>query len=139
MNQTNLSQDYITLELHKVLESLAAEAANERTKQLARSLGPDHDLHRVRQELQKTEDAFSLSVRFGTPPFYSFEDVCSAVRRTTSGARLSLRELLEIARLLRQISALDDWYAHCDRMETSLSDLFARLQPDAYLADLLDR
>ncbi|MBE6847435.1 MAG: endonuclease MutS2 [Ruminococcus sp.] len=139
MNQTNLSQDYITLELHKVLESLAAEAANERTKQLARSLVPDHDLHRVRQELQKTEDAFSLSVRFGTPPFYSFEDVCSAVRRTTSGARISLRELLEIARLLRQISALDDWYAHCDRMETSLSDLFARLQPDAYLADLLER
>lgn len=139
MNQTTLSQDYITLELHKVLEMLANQAANERTKQLARSLTPDSDLHRVRNELQKTEDAFSLSIRFGTPPFYSFEDVCAAVRRTTSGARISLRELLEIARLLRQISALDDWYAHCDRMETSLSDLFVRLQPDAYLADLLER
>lgn len=139
MDHTTLSQDYITLELHKVLESLAGEAANERTKQLARSLVPDYDLERVRRELQKTEDAFSLSVRFGTPPFYSFDDVCTAVRRTTSGARISLRELLEIARLLRQISALDDWYAHCDHMETSLSDLFARLQPDAYLADLLER
>ncbi len=139
MNHTTLSQDYITLELHKVLESLANEAANERTKQLARSLVPDHDLQRVRNELQKTEDAFSLSVRFGTPPFYSFDDVCAAVRRTTSGARISLRELLEIARLLRQISALDDWYAHCDRLESSLSDLFSRLQPDAYLADLLER
>ncbi len=139
MNQSTLSQDYITLELHKVLESLANEAANERTKHLARSLVPDNDLQRVRRELQKTEDAFSLSVRFGTPPFYAFDDVCAAVRRTTSGARISLRELLEIARLLRQISALDDWYAHCDRMETSLSDLFSRLQPDAYLADLLER
>lgn len=138
MEHTTLSQDYITLELHKVLDSLANEAANERTKQLARSLIPDCDLQRVRNELQKTEDAFSLSVRFGTPPFSSFDHVCDAVRLTTSGARISLHELLEIARLLRQISALDDWYAHCDRIETSLSDLFSRLQPDAYLADLLE-
>ena len=31
---TKLSQDYITLELQKVLEMLAQEAANEKTKEL---------------------------------------------------------------------------------------------------------
>ncbi len=139
MNNTTLSPDYITLELHKILEALAKEAANERAKQLALSLRPDGDLLRVRHELQKTEDAFALSVRFGSPPFYSFDEVCAAIRRTASGARVSLHELLEIARLLRQISALTDWYAHCDQMDNTLSDLFARLQPDPYLADLLER
>ena len=138
-NQPKLNGHYLTLELHKVLEMLAREAANEKTKELARALIPDSDPDRVRHELQKTEDAFQLSVRFGTPPFDSFHDVCAAVRRTQSGARVSLKELLEIARLLRQISALADWYAHSEQMSTTLSDLFDRLQPDSYLADLLER
>ena len=136
---TKLSQDYITLELHKVLEMLAAEAANEKTKELARALVPDNDPARVRYALQQTEDAFQLSVQFGSPAFDSFSDVCAALRRAQSGARVSLRELLEIARLLRQISALTDWYDHCGQMETTLSDLFGRLQPNPYLADLLER
>lgn len=136
---TNLSADYQTIELHKILELLAGEAANERTKQMARSIIPDGDANRVRHLLQLTEDAFQLSVRFGAPAFDSFHDVCAAVRRTASGARVSLKELLEIARLLRQISALADWYGHCDGITTSLSDLFERLQPDSYLADLLER
>ena len=138
--ETNiLKRDYQTLELHKVLEKLAAEAANERTKELARSLVPETDPDRVRHLLQKTEDAFQLSVRFGTPSFDSFHDVCAAVRRTQSGARVSLKELLEIARLERQITALTDWYDHCGQIENTLSDLFGRLQPDSYLADLLER
>ena len=138
--ETNiLKHDYQTLELHKVLEMLAAEAANERTKELARSLIPETDPDRVRYLLQQTEDAFQLSVRFGTPSFDSFHEVCAAVRRTQSGARVSLKELLEIARLERQITALTDWYDHCGQIENTLSDLFARLQPDPYLADLLER
>lgn len=136
---TNLSQDYITLELHKVLEALANEAANEKTKFLARSLVPDTDPARVRYALQQTEDAFQLSVRFGSPPFDSFQDVCAAVRRTQSGARVSLKELLEIARLLRQITAVADWHDHCGQVQTTLTDLFERLQPNPYLADLLER
>ena len=137
--ENTLKRDYQTLELHKVLERLAAEAANERAKELARSLVPETDPDRVRHLLQKTEDAFQLSVRFGSPSFDSFHDVCAAVRRTQSGARVSLKELLEIARLERQITSLTDWYDHCGQIENTLSDLFARLQPDSYLADLLER
>ena len=134
-----LAPDYITLELHKVLEMLASEAANEKTKALARALTPETDPERVRYALQQTEDAFQLSLRFGSPAFDSFQDVCASVRHTQSGARVSLKELLEIARLLRQISSLADWYSHCEGMDTTLSDLFARLQPNPYLADLLER
>ena len=135
---TTLSQDYITLELHKVLNMLAAEAANEKTKELALALKPETDPDRVRYALQQTEDAFQLSVRFGSPSFDSFQDVCAAVKRTQSGARVSLRELLEIARLLRQLEGLTDWYDHCGGVETTLSDLFGRIQPDPYLRDLLE-
>lgn len=135
---TTLSQDYITLELHKVLNMLAAEAANEKTKELALALQPETDADRVRYALQQTEDAFQLSVRFGSPSFDSFQDVCAAVKRTQSGARVSLRELLEIARLLRQLESLTEWYDHCGGVETTLSDLFSRIQPDPYLRDLLE-
>ena len=136
---TKLSPDYITLELHKVLEALSREAANERTKEMALALTPETDPERVRYALQQTEDAFQLSVRFGAPSFDSFSDVCASIRHTQSGARVSLKELLEIARLLRQITSLADWYAHCDQVQTTLSDLFERLRPNPYLADLLER
>ena len=43
---TKLSQDYITLELHKILDMLANEAANEKTKELARALTPDRNGYR---------------------------------------------------------------------------------------------
>ena len=49
---TQLSQDYITLELQKILEKLASEAANEKTKSLARALVPETDPERVRYALQ---------------------------------------------------------------------------------------
>ena len=96
---TKLSQDYITLELHKVLDMLAQEAANEKAKELARALVPETDSERVRYALRQTEDAFALSVRYGSPSFDSFDRVCESLRHTQSGARVSLKELLEIARL----------------------------------------
>ncbi|MCQ2416425.1 MAG: endonuclease MutS2 [Oscillospiraceae bacterium] len=136
---TKLAQDYLTLELHKVLDMLAQEAANEKTKTLAQNLVPETDPAKVQYALQQTEDAFQLSVRFGSPSFDSFQDVCASIRRTQSGARVSLKELLEIARLLRQISSLSDWYAHCEQVQTTISDLFERLTPNPYLADLLER
>lgn len=136
---TTLSQDYITLELQKVLHMLAQEAANEKTKEMAEALVPETDPERVRYALRQTEDAFQLSVRFGTPAFDGFQDVCAAVKRTQSGARVSLRELLEIARLLRQLDTLTDWYDHCGGVETTLTDLFERIRPNPYLRDLLER
>ena len=128
-----------TLELDKILQMLAEHASNAETRRMALALRPDNDLERVRYECLKTSQALELSVQYGTPPFSDFKDVTSAAARAASGAVISLRDLMDIAVMLRQIKALADWYSHCENVETELSYLFSRLQPNDWLLEKLER
>lgn len=128
-----------TLELDKILDMLAELASNEATRKMALELRPDCDLERVRYECLKTSQALELSVQFGTPPFSNFKDITSTAARAESGAVISLRDLMDIAVMLRQIKGLADWYKHCENIETELSYLFSRLQPNDWLLEKLER
>lgn len=128
-----------TLELDKILDMLAELTSNEETRRMALEIRPDNDLERVRYECLKTSQAFSLSVQFGTPPFSNFKDISTVAARAASGAVISLRDLMDIAAMLRQIKALADWYSHCENVETELSYLFSRLQPNDWLLEKLER
>lgn len=128
-----------TLELDKILEMLAELTSNEETRKMALALCPDCDLERTRYECLKTFQAFNLSVQFGTPPFSNFKDITSTAARAKSGAVISLRDLMDIAAMLRQIKGLSDWYGHCENMETELSYLFSRLKPNDWLLEKLER
>ncbi len=134
-----MNKYYRTLELHKVLKMLSELAANDRTRQMALDLEPCTDFNDVQREIDKTAQALDLSVKFGTPPFYNVKDVSASLRRASSGARISLKELLEIKNILRQITALSDWYAHSENVQTDLDYLFSQLFPNKYLYEKLDR
>ena len=127
------------LELDKILEMLASKTSNEMSRAMALRLQPETSLFRVQEELDKTAEALSLATRFGTPPFYNFRDMCMALRRVKSGAQLSLKDLMDIAAVLRQIQSLSDWYDHCEGMETELDYLFTQLTPVPYLLEKLER
>ncbi len=128
-----------TLELDKILDMLAGLCSNAETKRMALSIRPDSDLERVRYETLKTSQALELSVQFGTPPFTDFRDISGQAARAKSGAVISLRDLMDIAAMLRQIKGLYDWYGHCENIETELSYLFSRLSPNDYLLEKLER
>lgn len=128
-----------TLELDKILDMLAELASNEETRRMALSIKPDCDLERVRYENKKTAQALDLSVQFGTPHFTNFKDITSTAARAKSGAVISLRDLMDIAEMLRQIKSLSDWYSHCENVETELSYLFSRLMPNDWLLEKLER
>lgn len=123
------------LELHKILEMLENQASNDRTKELIRNIKPSDDIYIVRKENKKVSDAFELSVKFGTPEFINYKDIVSSLKRAESGAKLSLKELIEIARVLYQIRTLTNWYAQCDGLQSELDYLFSTLTPNKYLED----
>lgn len=127
------------LELDKVLAQAAAYTSNETSRSLMLACKPSSDLAEVRLEVQKTDDALQLALQFGTPPFSGFRDVCSRVTRAASGARLSLRDLLDVADLLRQVQALHHWYGHCSEVPTTLDYLFSLVVPDDALLSMLER
>ncbi|MGN0621620.1 MAG: endonuclease MutS2 [Porcipelethomonas sp.] len=134
-----MNKYYKTLELHKVLSMLAEKTSNDRTRKMALELEPCTDYDTVCREMDKTSHAFDLAVKFGTPPFYNIKDVSASLRRAASGARISLKELLEIKQILSQITALSDWYGHCENVQTDLDYLFSNLHPNKYLYEKLDR
>lgn len=134
-----MNKYFTTLELDKVLNMLADYTSNSATRQMALDLRPEHDLAKVRLECLKTSQALELSVQFGTPPFSNFKDISAVAARAKSGAVISLRDLMDIAAMLRQIKALADWYAHCENIETDLNYMFSRLQPNDWLLEKLER
>ncbi len=127
------------LELDKVLAQAAAYTSNETSRSLMLACKPSSDLAEVRTEVQKTDDALQLALQFGTPPFSDFHNTCSSVTRAASGAVLSLRDMLDVADLLRQVQALYQWYGHCSEIPTTLDYLFSLIIPDDALLSTLER
>ncbi len=127
------------LELDKVLAQAAAFTSNETSRGMMLACKPSSDLAQVRAEVQKTDDALQLALQFGTPPFSGFKNICNCVTRAASGARLSLRDLLDVADLLRQVQAIHHWYGHCSESATSLDYLFSLIVPDDGLLSTLER
>ncbi len=134
-----MNKYFKTLELHKILKMLSDMAANDKTRQMALELEPCTDYDTVCLEMDKTSQALSLAISYGTPPFYDIKDTSASLRRASSGARISLKELLAIKNILGQIGTLADWYSHCENVETELDYLFSSLRPNKYLQEKLDR
>lgn len=128
------------LELHKILEMLANECANKKSKQMALEIDPFDDLFTVRTEIEKTSSALDLSIKNGTPVFYDLEDVSSILKSAKAGRVLSMGELIKVRRALAQVSELKNWYDKLDDSEhdNPLSYLFECLFPNEYLQRQLE-
>lgn len=133
-----MNKEYKKLELDKVLTLLSENAWSDVCKEQCLKTEPILDLELCRKELKKTDDAFVLSSKFGTPRFSNIKDVCGCVKRAYGGATLSLRELLDISAVLREISGLCSWYSQCSGIENSLQEYFELLVPKKSLQEAID-
>lgn len=133
-----MNKEYKKLELDKVLTLLSQKAWSDECKEQCLKIQPVFDLEQSRTELKKTDDAFVLSSKFGTPRFSNIKNVCGSVKRAFNGAVLSLRELLDIASVLREISDLCSWYSQCSGIENSLQEYFSLLVPDKSLQEAIN-
>ncbi len=124
-----MNKYYKKLELDKILELLAAQTVSEGCREKALKLNPINDFDKMQLELQKTDDAFTLSAKFGTPSFRNIKDVSGSLKRAATGSMLSFRELLDVADVLRVTDALCDWFTQCENMESTISDYFRGLFP----------
>ena len=101
-----MNKFFETLELHKILEMLANETSNCKTREMALEIEPINDANWVKNEIHKVDEALELTVKYGTPTFVNFKDITGVVKRAQSGANLSLREILDIGNMLYQIRQL---------------------------------
>ena len=128
-----------TLEFDKICELLADCAPTAGAQSLARRLMPSSDVTEVLRRQRKTTDARRLLETKGMPPFGTVIDVSDACERAVKGAVLSMREILDVGRLLRSARQVGE-YAKANRtFETTLDEIFARLLSNRHLEDSISR
>ncbi len=125
-----LNKHHKALELDKILERLAALTAFSDAAELASSLTPAATLTEASALMKQTAAAFSLMARFGAPSFGAISNVDSALARAAAGGVLTMRELLQVAEVLRVIRSVHDWRFNQPGAETNLDVFFSSLVPN---------
>ena len=101
-----MNKHYKALELDKVLAMLSEETTCEDARYEAEHLTPQTNIDLARVLLKQTDDAFMLMAKFGSPSFGGLKNVNNSLHRANAGGALNMRELLDIAEVLRVIRGL---------------------------------
>lgn len=128
-----MNRHHTALELDKVLSMLSEFTCCEDARYEAESLKPQHNIDLTRMLLGQTEDAHSLMAKFGAPSFGGLKNVNNALSRANAGSTLTMRELLDIAEVLRVIRSLSEWKSKNSAVITRIDTYFNALMPNKYL------
>ncbi len=128
-----------TLEFNKVRDMLVSIALTEGAKELARKLVPETRVDKIKLLQTQTSDAKRMSATKGVPSFSSVHDIGDALERAGKGATLSMRELLDVAGLLRSARALIEYSESSNAPAGTLSVIFARLITDKKSEDRITK
>lgn len=85
------------LEYDKIIAMLRGEACSVLTRSVIDSLAPVRDRARIREELADTDEAVTVILRKGTPPFGNFYDIGGFVHLAAKEGALTPKQLLEVA------------------------------------------
>ncbi|MBP3442205.1 MAG: endonuclease MutS2 [Clostridia bacterium] len=132
-----MNRHHKSLELDKVLEMLAAHTSCEDARLSALELVPQTDLDSAQALMNQTRDAHMLLARFGGPSFGGLTNVNNALFRADAGSTLSLRELLDIAAVLRVIRSIVQWRSTNEGVMTILDIYFSSLVPNKFLEETI--
>ncbi|MDI9469816.1 MAG: endonuclease MutS2 [Bacillota bacterium] len=128
---TGTAESLILLEYPAIISRLIELAASVPGRRLCQDLLPSSDLEVARERQAETADAIHLLLAHGTPPLYGIADLAPTFARTTLGAVLTLRELLEIASFLRAVNRLKRRVPDAEaERENRVYRLMDRLRPD---------
>ncbi|MCM1545152.1 MAG: endonuclease MutS2 [Ruminococcus sp.] len=130
-----MNRHYIALELDKVLALLKKYTSCDDSREKALSLEPESNLDLAQSLMNQTVDAHMLMARFGGPSFGGLKNVNNSLSRANAGGVLTMRELLDVAEVLRAIRALCEWRDKNSGIETRIDVFFDALTPNKYLEE----
>lgn len=124
------------LELDRILETLSKLCSIEDAANKALKLNPSNDFDTVTSLLKNSEDAYLLTAKYQSPSFGRVVNIMSSVARADLGSSLSIKELLEIAEVLRVTRSIKAWSADSALSGgSSLMPYFELLNPNKFLED----
>lgn len=131
------NRHYRALELDKILERLAAFTDCEDARLEALALEPQSDINLARALITQTSDAHILLARFGAPSFGGLQNVNNALSRADAGSVLTMKDLLDVAGVLRIIRGLVQWRSTNSGVESVLDIYFDAIEPNKFLEDAI--
>lgn len=96
------------LEYDKVLKMVSGFAQSEKAKSLVLLLRPSVDFDDCERLLSETREATRLLYDYNVNPSFNVDDVTDSVRHAEKQSTLSIKELLQIARVLRVASEVKE-------------------------------
>ena len=130
---------FSTLEFDKIKALLAECSMTEGAGAKALMLEPTSDPVVIVRRQNRTTDALRLANAKGMPTFINIRDVGATCERADKGAVLSMRELLDVAAVLRSARMLIDYINGNKLFDTCLDEIFDRLIPDRKLEERISR
>lgn len=130
-----MDKHHAALELPKVLSRLSEFTSCEDARYLAEHLTPEANPDLARALMKQTADAHALMAKFGAPSFGGLKNVNNALYRASAGGGLNMRELLDIAEVLRVIRSLSEWKSRNSGIVTSIDTYFEAMTPNKFLED----
>ena len=121
-----------------MLKSLAKFASCEDSKTAVSLIAPESNLDLAQALIRQTLDAHTLMARFGGPSFGGLKNVNNSLSRANAGGVLTMRELLDIAEVLRSLRGLCEWRSKNSGVETCLDSYFDMITPNKYLEDKIN-
>ncbi len=129
------NKDIKSLELDKVLSSLASFCCCEDAVERAKNLSPSSDEKEVKTRLDETAEAHSLLARFGGPSFGGLHNTDDSLTRANAGSVLTAGELLRIASNLSVFNSVLAYRTNFSGVKTCLDKYFDGITQNKYLED----
>ena len=123
----NNNKCLIAVEFDKILELLKNEAICEETKRMITRLKPRSNFDLVTEEIQKTDDAYKLSISYCCPEINFKFNMYNILDKIKISAQLMLKEFRLISDFLNNISHLIKWKRQSEDKNTSIDYLFNKL------------
>ncbi|MCR5700761.1 MAG: endonuclease MutS2 [Lachnospiraceae bacterium] len=89
------------LEYYKIIEQLTSFATTPSGKRMCEKLKPSTDIIEITKQQEETADALARVYQQGGVSFSGVYPINEAMKRAEVGAQLSVRELLDVAKLLK--------------------------------------
>lgn len=125
---------YLTsLEFDKILSRAAQGVVCPEARGLLLEEQPGDTPQAVRDKLAETDAMTALLIKNGTPRFDRVENMKHVVNRACKGGVLSMAELLELARTLRNFRELTAWYHITEHDALCIDDHFYAMTPQPAL------
>ncbi|NLY21405.1 MAG: endonuclease MutS2, partial [Tissierellia bacterium] len=95
-----------TLEYDKIVNRLMEMAASNLGREYAAELKPITDIDEIKENIEETDEAFTLIIKRGNPPLFGIKPILMETKRVEMGGVLSPGGLLKISESLRVSKAL---------------------------------